>query len=750
MAELKSKRAPAVSSNERAWAQVYDDINDIVRAVNNKSGVDRLNTASGKDGDIRLFKDVDRTKYFIEGRFGDGWAKRELIFSDTSDAGQDETINFSSTESYVRPDGSVPFTGRQTGVSPQNVNELATKGYVDDNNTTYTNSWVDSGNNALLRLTPSSGSAQDLTFTAGNNIVLTPSGSSLTIAANVSTVVTSTFTTGTHSGVDLQSLLEDQDTTFAIRAGNNINITQTSLSGGDEYLQIDCAINTANFLASTVNRVAGVRSFDSGSIDWTQNAGAGGYITFDADGSNVAFSNVTVDSDNKPAVRITAPANTNYYLNGISKSGNTLTFSVTGAANQSYTFGSNAFTSTSYLTGITSTLATNESASPPRVSLLDDSSTIKALEEGSGISIEESATGGGNTVKISSTVNTSGLLTNGIVTVQDHDGGNVGNIANASGGDKLEFRDGGNITWNVSGPTSNVITVTGSVPNNTNYYLTGLSFSGGVLTGTVSGANDPSVNLDGRYLQGNQTITLSGDVSGSGTTSINVTVADDSHNHTIANVDNLQTSLNAKANLSGATFTGGVACNGNTANNPHLVVGGTGNIVNSSAVLQCKGFIRVAQYVLIHQTNSSSNAVGLSYANNNLSVYASSGTTAEGSGQANFHVPGDVIAYYSSDPRLKTNKKQLENSLSKLSNINGYTFDWLPKAKEYNSYNEGSDIGVMADEIEAMYPDLVETRANGYKAVKYEKLTAVLISAINELTNKLIEKGVLDSGIWDS
>ena len=50
----------------------------------------------------------------------------------------------------------------------------------------------------------------------------------------------------------------------------------------------------------------------------------------------------------------------------------------------------------------------------------------------------------------------------------------------------------------------------------------------------------------------------------------------------------------------------------------------------------------------------------------------------------------------------------------------------------------------MADEIENMYPELVETRANGYKAVKYEKLTAILISAVNELTKKLVEKGVLD------
>lgn len=54
------------------------------------------------------------------------------------------------------------------------------------------------------------------------------------------------------------------------------------------------------------------------------------------------------------------------------------------------------------------------------------------------------------------------------------------------------------------------------------------------------------------YLTGNQTITLSGDVSGSGTTSIVVTVADDSHNHVISNVDGLQTALDGKAALSGS------------------------------------------------------------------------------------------------------------------------------------------------------------------------------------------------------
>jgi hypothetical protein len=57
-------------------------------------------------------------------------------------------------------------------------------------------------------------------------------------------------------------------------------------------------------------------------------------------------------------------------------------------------------------------------------------------------------------------------------------------------------------------------------------------------------------------LTANQTITLSGDASGSGTTSIVVTVADDSHNHVISNVDGLQTALDAKAPLASPTFTG--------------------------------------------------------------------------------------------------------------------------------------------------------------------------------------------------
>ena len=161
MPDLKIKRAPPVESNNRAWLQVYDDINDIVNAVNNKSGTEsRTKGTLGNDGDIRLFKDVDTTKYFIEGKFKDGWAKRELLFTDADETLKDEVINTSETENYVRKDGSISFTDKVGGVDPTISSHLATKSYVDT--TAGTEKFVSAGSfdetNGNLTLTVTGGS----------------------------------------------------------------------------------------------------------------------------------------------------------------------------------------------------------------------------------------------------------------------------------------------------------------------------------------------------------------------------------------------------------------------------------------------------------------------------------------------------------------------------------------------------------------------------------------------------------------
>ena len=74
--------------------------------------------------------------------------------------------------------------------------------------------------------------------------------------------------------------------------------------------------------------------------------------------------------------------------------------------------------------------------------------------------------------------------------------------------------------------------------------------------------------------------------------------------------------------------------------------------------------------------------------------------------------------------------------------MNGVEFDWLEfeanKTQAIHA-NEGHDVGVIAQEIEAIFPELVDTRANGYKAVKYDRLVAVLIEAVKELKVEIDE-----------
>jgi hypothetical protein len=110
--------------------------------------------------------------------------------------------------------------------------------------------------------------------------------------------------------------------------------------------------------------------------------------------------------------------------------------------------------------------------------------------------------------------------------------------------------------------------------------------------------------------------------------------------------------------------------------------------------------------------------------------------------QGNINAFGDITAYSSSDARLKDNITVIESPLEKLSKINGVSFNWNDKQSVYEV--GAKDYGVIAQEVEEVLPELVTTRDNGYKAVRYEKIVSLLIEAIkeqqtqiNNLTDKL-------------
>ena len=99
-------------------------------------------------------------------------------------------------------------------------------------------------------------------------------------------------------------------------------------------------------------------------------------------------------------------------------------------------------------------------------------------------------------------------------------------------------------------------------------------------------------------------------------------------------------------------------------------------------------------------------------------------------------VDGDIIAFHTSDARLKNNVEKIKDPIAKIMGISGYTFNWKEEDVDEWDYigGGGSDTGILAQEIEELgLPDIVKTRSNGVKAVRYVKLIPLLIEAIKEL-----------------
>jgi len=120
-------------------------------------------------------------------------------------------------------------------------------------------------------------------------------------------------------------------------------------------------------------------------------------------------------------------------------------------------------------------------------------------------------------------------------------------------------------------------------------------------------------------------------------------------------------------------------------------------------------------------------------ASGRIAIRNNPGTGYENFIAATISATGDVIAYSSSDERLKDNQKNIDNALEKVESLNGIEFDWNDKQDTFT----GHDVGVIAQEVEKVLPEIVNTRDTGYKAVKYEKLVPLLIEAIKELSEKV-------------
>jgi hypothetical protein len=159
---------------------------------------------------------------------------------------------------------------------------------------------------------------------------------------------------------------------------------------------------------------------------------------------------------------------------------------------------------------------------------------------------------------------------------------------------------------------------------------------------------------------------------------------------------------------------------------------GTGNIVitgnvNNTGNINTTGNIEITG-TLTADNDVQADSIGVGT--------APSGTTGQ------IRATDDITAFYSSDALLKEDIINIPNPLEALKKLNGVLFNWKDEWIKKQGGEDGyfvrkKDVGVIAQEVEKVLPEAVAQRKDGIKAVKYDRLTCLLIEAVKVLSDKV-------------
>lgn len=339
-----------------------------------------------------------------------------------------------------------------------------------------------------------------------------------------------------------------------------------------------------------------------------------------------------------------------------------------------------------------------------------------------------------------------------------------------------------------------------SIPTNTNQLTNGAGYI--TCTGSISGnaataTSATSATCASKWTTA-RTLCICGDASGSasidgsGNVNLSVAVSDDSHNHTIANVDGLSTCLSGKAASGGSTstnFSASCLCAANCAKanvicgvsgvctptvcaTTWLAVGGRcicqsagdyGSISVVGGDNSWPGYSIENKWVLM------GNAADVGIYNDVTNEWMAKGTcnggwclfynnsamlctTSYGARTENCHcveccVKANVVCgggavrsavmcatdfNSTSDCRCKDEIQTIESAVCKVTQMRGVDFKWKDSGRK--------SIGVVAQEVEKVLPELVVTdEESGYKTVNYQSMVGVLIEAVKELQAEITE-----------
>jgi hypothetical protein len=311
----------------------------------------------------------------------------------------------------------------------------------------------------------------------------------------------------------------------------------------------------------------------------------------------------------------------------------------------------------------------------------------------------------------------------------------------SNGGKVLALNAGATDTeWISVGGAGTVTSVNASTA------ISGLSFSGGPITGAGTLTLSGTLNVQGGGT-GTTSFTSGAVLIGAGTSAVTTVSPGAVGNVLVSNgsawvsqaggasgVSSFNTRTGAvtlgssdvtsalgytpvQSNGTGASGTWSISINGNAA-----------TATSATSATSASSATTATTATTANALNTSNN-----YQVNSLGVgTAGSGTAGE------IRATNNVTAFFSSDARLKENVQPIQNALDIVSAVGGKTFDWTDAYIAEHGGADGyfvnkSDFGVIAQDVQAVFPLAVRERSDGTLAVDYEKLVAVAFAAIAEL-----------------
>lgn len=199
----------------------------------------------------------------------------------------------------------------------------------------------------------------------------------------------------------------------------------------------------------------------------------------------------------------------------------------------------------------------------------------------------------------------------------------------------------------------------------------------------------------------------------------------------------IQSNTQATSTLTGAfTVTGGVGIGRD------IFVGGGANVSGISTFTNVTSATSTLTGSL--QVRGGVGVGGSMYLQGYLQVGFSAAAGYSTGTNGEIRATNEITAYYSSDANLKENIRLINDPITLINQIRGVYFDWKDDYIESRGGEDGffvrkSDVGVIAQEVEKILPEIVATRDNGYKAVRYEKIVPLLIEAIKTLSAEIDE-----------